>query len=278
MLPTLNASSVTVGNGQLILHILPLLLLAAYRVLPPVSVTTGEASKRSLGADVATGALLCVAMVKPTIAVPFLWLLFLVPGGRRPVLAAAGWYLLLTMFAGAFQAPTLGVLIRQWLAAGAPEVNHGGYGDLHDWLGGVHLDQWMLPASFALLGLHGAWVWRYRRGGRWLLLGVTAIVARVWSYHRLYDDVLIVLPLLVLFRHAVGRDRPAIAAPWVAMLFGVTLASLWMPGRWSFGPELWKFYAFQVWHVTMWAVVLAFLLWQAEWERKTDRRPSAALT
>lgn len=34
----------------------------------------------------------------------------------------------------------------------------------------------------------------------WLLLGVTAIVSRVWTYHRLYDDLLLMIPMIALYR------------------------------------------------------------------------------
>jgi hypothetical protein len=33
----------------------------------------------------------------------------------------------------------------------------------------------------------------------WLLIGVTAIVARFWTYHRPYDDLLMLLPAIALF-------------------------------------------------------------------------------
>jgi hypothetical protein len=41
----------------------------------------------------------------------------------------------------------------------------------------------------------------------WLLLGVTALVARFWTYHRWYDDLLILLPMIALFR--IAQQRPS---------------------------------------------------------------------
>ena len=54
----------------------------------------------------------------------------------------------------------------------------------------------------------GVWLYRHRRVDLWLQLGVIAVVARLWAYHRLYDDVLVVLALVALFRIATGVDGP----------------------------------------------------------------------
>ena len=40
----------------------------------------------------------------------------------------------------------------------------------------------------------------------WAQLGVSAIVARLWSYHRLYDDLLIVIPVIANYRTTVRGD------------------------------------------------------------------------
>jgi len=59
-----------------------------------------------------------------------------------------------------------------------------------------------------LLALLGAavWVHRYRRSDVWNLMGAMAIVARMGWYHRVYDDLLILLPVIALLR--IGT-RPA---------------------------------------------------------------------
>ena len=44
--------------------------------------------------------------------------------------------------------------------------------------------------SLILLGGLGAWVYRFRRVDVWLLIGVSAVIARLWTYHRTYDDLL----------------------------------------------------------------------------------------
>jgi hypothetical protein len=69
-------------------------------------------------------------------------------------------------------------------------------------LAALGLKPWNPAASVLALLLLGCWIYRYRRADLWLLLGVTAIVARLWVYHRSYDDMLIILPMITLFRIA----------------------------------------------------------------------------
>ncbi|WP_346289931.1 hypothetical protein [Sphaerothrix gracilis] len=41
-------------------------------------------------------------------------------------------------------------------------------------------------------------IYFYQQIDSWLLLGVSAIVARLWAYYLVYDDMLILLPIVVL--------------------------------------------------------------------------------
>jgi hypothetical protein len=80
--------------------------------------------------------------------------------------------------------------------------------------------------SLSMLGGLGAWVYRYRRVDLWILLGVSAVVARLWTYHRVYDDILLVLPTLALFRLAQRvRREEAGAAPHL-LCYGVLAAAV----------------------------------------------------
>jgi hypothetical protein len=62
------------------------------------------------------------------------------------------------------------------------------------------LARWNSPVSLAILLCLGAWIFCNRQADLWLLLAVTAIVARIWTYHRWYDDLLLLFPLIALFR------------------------------------------------------------------------------
>src|SRR3546814_1321292 len=77
-----------------------------------------------------------------------------------------------------------------------------GYGNLHFWLGQLGLRDWIFPASGLAFALHGLWAWRHREADLWVRIGVAAIVARLWAYHRVYEDLLLVLPLIALYRLA----------------------------------------------------------------------------
>lgn len=99
-----------------------------------------------------------------------------------------------------------------------------GYGNLQSWLGAMGLRSWIFPASALAFVLHGLWARRHREAALWTLIGVAAIVARIWAYHRVYDDLLLVLPLIALYRLA----RPEPSRGWAGALLllgGIALAA-----------------------------------------------------
>ena len=67
------ATSATIGNGQLIVHILPALLYSL----------TSPAHPSGWRQDVVSAALVVAALVSPTIAAPFFWIVLFVPGRLR---------------------------------------------------------------------------------------------------------------------------------------------------------------------------------------------------
>ena len=156
--------------------------------------------------DLIVALFIVIALVKPTLSIPFFWLLLFRPGRLRPALLVLTGYLALTVIAVAFQKFDLSGLLQAWImrsvAGAAREAAGGGYGSIHSWLAVFGLKQWNLVGSVLLLLLLGYWTYCYRHADLWLLLGVTAIVARVWVYHRSYDDVLMLFPMITLFRIA----------------------------------------------------------------------------
>lgn len=97
---------------------------------------------------------------------------------------------------------------------------------------------------------------------RWILMGVSALAARFWAYHRLYDDVLVVLPAVALFRIAErgwSADGSDVAAGiWLALLVLIML----VPARLGF--ENSRFVGlYNAGHALTWLAVLCFLLRQA---------------
>ena len=96
----------------------------------------------------------------------------------------------MTLFAATFQEAGLVSLFQQWMTHASNLCVSAGEANLHILLGYLGLQVYLLPASLLLLCLLGFWVYRYRHRDIWLLIGVSALIARFWSYHRWYDDLL----------------------------------------------------------------------------------------
>lgn len=246
----------TIGNGQLTVHIVPLLIVATLRLYRPA---------RGWRRDIAVALLFLLALAKPTVAAPFFWIVLFGPAGLTPALLIAVGYLLLTLFAGLFQTVSLAVSLCEWAARAvtvSAEVSvQLSHSNLHAWLTSHGLERWNLAASLVvLLGL-GLWVARYRRVDPWLQLGVTALVTRFLSYHGWYDDLLLLLAMVALIRtvkvsSATARQRAA-AGLLLALLLVVMLA----PGGQYLLPRPWT----RVWmaaSASIWGAVLAFLVWR----------------
>ena len=147
--------------------------------------------------------------------------------------------------------------------------SYRGYANLYAWLGDLDLQAWAFPAALCVfLGL-GIWCFRHRHTDLWLQLGVVALVARLWIYHRLYDDLLIILPMMALLRVAkegvssANRDLQAgvlIFLSWGALLIPGTLYRLPSPLG----------LPFRIVQIVIWILMLVFLILQAEKIRKIN--------
>lgn len=269
LLLSMHATSIAVGNGQLILHLLPMLITSVILL-------------RHEGAwhlDILAAMLMVAALVSPAITAPFFWLVLFVPDGKRPALLVVLGYGLLTLLAASFQAASVLSLSTQWLEmsqdGAAREAVKGGYANLHSWLAACELQEWNRTASLFALGALGVWVYRHRQVDRWILLGISAIVARTWTYHRVYDDVLMLLPTIALFRLA-KRGTSANGADLIA---GVLCAASVMTGflpasRFLAFPAPWP-WLFQIGQGFVWLVMGIFLVQQASRERSVRVADSA---
>jgi hypothetical protein len=213
--------------------------------------------------ELAGCALILLGFVKPTISAPFFWLAVFVPQSLRPALWIVAGYFGLSLIAISVQEGGLISLLQQWGSIGLAPVTQGAprwsYGNLHSL--GVVLGhaKWVTTASLLLLAGHGLWAYRYRRGDLWLLLGVTALVARFCTYHAIYDDVLVLLPMVALFRLA--KQSPAADGSDViaGVLFAVMALAMLAPARIQLWPAPWG-PLFTVGRPAVWIVVLIFLL------------------
>jgi hypothetical protein len=211
----------TVGNGQLVIHIMPMMIAGILLIRS----RAGNWTK-----DLLCSSLFLAALAKPIISAPFFWIVIFSAGSFRPASLICIGYIALTLFAATFQGAGLVSLFQQWMTHASHLSVSAGEANLHILLGYLGLQVYLLPASLLLLCLLGFWVYRYRHRDIWLLIGVSALIARFWSYHRWYDDLLVLLPMVTLFRiaksdfYALRMDLPA------GVLLGVTLLFMLAPG------------------------------------------------
>jgi hypothetical protein len=256
MVLSMNAVGVTVGNGQLSIHVVTALAAGLLLLRRP---DAGWSS------DLAAAALLLFAAIKPTLTVPFVWVVLVTTRRVRPLALTAVGYILLTLLAAQFQPEPAHVLVRQWLAQDSP-VFGTGYGDVQSLLALLGRDSWAMPLAALLLSALGVWTWRHRHADVWILIGVAALVARFWMYHRVYDDVLILLPMVALFRIAVGHSPDVTqhaTRAYAGTLLGIAIVAMLAPARLETAstPLNWLFIGG---HVAVWLVMLAFLAAAAE--------------
>jgi hypothetical protein len=248
------ATGATIGNGQLIVHILPCLVAGL------LFLAQGEAQWRS---DLLGACLIILALLKPSVSAPFFWIVLFVPGRLRPSLLVVCGYVGVTLLAGAFQEFSLFDLMHRWMMNSREVLAHGAvpysHSNLHSWSTWLGLGKWYPAGSFLLLIALGVWVYFYRKAELWLLIGVTALVTRFSTYHAWYDDVLISLPAITLFRIALSGKLKE-EYHWAAgFLLAITLLFMIAPGGLFLFPRPWNM-MYVAGQTLIWMTVLVFLL------------------
>lgn len=227
------ATGATIGNGQLIVHTLPV-LVAGILLL--------RQKGNGWSKDLKISFLMIVSLVKPSIAAPFFWIVLFAPGTLRPAALTCLGYAILTFFAGSFQDAGTFVLLQEWLAKGSQlaVTSKHGTANVHIWLAALGLGTWILPVSLVLFLALGFWTYHHRRVDLWLLMGITAIIARYWSHHHWYDDLLILLPMVALFRAAKRGSSPSGTKVLAGGLLAIMLMAMMAPGGLYFFPPPWN--------------------------------------
>jgi len=223
---------VTLGNGQLGILTLTAMLAGVFLL------ERGGAPRWRR--DLVVAALLVFALLKPSLTAPFLLLVVFRPRRLRPTVFVVLGYAALTWLAMAFRSRTLFVEFAALVDVSSQVVVRTGHAHLPLWLATLGLGAWNgLASLLVLLGL-AFWVARNRSAGLWPMLAVIAIVGRLASYHGVYDDSLILLAIVALFR--IARDaarsgeRDVVAElvlllVCVPLLLPVTMATRGLP--WS---------------------------------------------
>jgi len=245
------ATGVAVGNGQLVPILIPMLCTA-------VLLTTGK-RKLDWRSESAIVLLMLTSLVHPPTAAPFFLIVLIVAPRLRPALLVALGYLLLTILASSFQAEELPALANSWVINLTAGKEPSGYADVHYGLWLLGLGKWIYPASGLMITGLAIWIFTHRRADPWLLLGVTAIVARLWTYHGVYDDMLLIIPMVTLFRIA-GREAERNEDIVATVLLGANVAVAMLPVRMHFFWEPPWPAVFGWAHVAVWVPTLLFLL------------------
>ena len=219
-------TSVSIGVGQLVVHTVPPLVTGLIVMRHPRS---------SWQRDLLGTLLLLVAMVKPILSIPFFWFVCFVYRRWRPLIMFIVGYTILAMVAILYQSGNLLSLHFAWLAHAGAYLETKGHANLHVWLEAAGYSDWMLPGSILMLMILGIWMAYYRQADLWVLMGVTALVARFWTDHQMYDDLLLWIPMIGLLRLAYKLLDITLSV-LAALLFGLNWLALMAPARFINAP------------------------------------------
>ncbi len=225
--------------------------------------------------DLFAATLLLSALVKPTLSVPFFWIVCVLPGRLRPMIFVVLGYGILSILASTFQGAGLLTLTGEWLGQAGSEVTvMEGNANIHKWLALAGLEPLMMPASLIILAGHGLWTFRNREGDFWTVMGVAAIVSRLWIHHRLYDDLLMLIPMISLFRVAATRPRLDYSHIVAGILLALTWAMMHVP-TWAFYDLSDRFTVLlEIGQSFLWLGVLVFFVLHARRRKKDVAHPS----
>lgn len=256
------ATGATIGNGQLAVHIIPCLICGILILYKPST---------SWWEELLAITLTLFALVKPSISAPFILLFLFLPSKKiRPLFLVGSGYIGLTLFASVFQNANAMELIESWLQQATQGSIYGAtyrsVNNIHQWLSIFNLETTVyVIVSLIMLSLAGLWIYQHQRCDPWLLMGIVAFVARFWTYHGWYDDLLILLPAIALWRIAKSKTKSIKICVISAILFASILLTVLAPGGLYLFPSPWK-EVYTTIQMMVWGIVFSFLLWQARLE------------
>lgn len=252
MITSMTSTNVTIGNGQLGIHVLPMLLCGLLMF---------HRGQNSSFIILFGSVLILFCLVKPSISIPFSLILFRNREGLLQVVFIVIIYSFFTFFAASFQEIGLLKLVENWLLIAKREGINAkfGYANLHQWMAAIGLGDWITHASLSMLGLLCWLLYRYRDKDIWLLMGITAIISRIWTYHALYDDILILIPMITLFRITKQGADDKEEGIKAGILLAICWFSVLAPSRLLNSPPPWDL-LFKTVQPSVWMAVLIFHL------------------
>ncbi|HWM94590.1 MAG TPA: glycosyltransferase family 87 protein [Thermoanaerobaculia bacterium] len=220
----------------------------------------GTLLARRTGRKALAGLLFALSLVKPTLTAPFFWLLLATSPVSGFVAVVA--YGVVTLAASAFQPGPLTQVLTGWIDNGHLHVARG-YGNVADWASALGHPGWGLPLAFAMLAALGVWVLRHRHTDVWILLGVSAFVARFFTYHYHPDDLLMIVPMIALLRLASDESIPSGVRRASAAVFTLAAFAQLVPTRYftDFGARVAG--AAEGLQVAVWLAAVSVLVWAA---------------
>jgi hypothetical protein len=254
--------------GQLGVHVVALVVSGAFLLFR---------ARPRWWIDVVVAAMLACSLVKPTISVPLVAVVLIVSKRARPVALVVLAYAALTLVAASAQPSDLVTLVRDWhQRAGVRVPFEFGVINLHLLLWWAGLGSWMTPVSLLVLTVASAWTWLRRDARPWILLGVGAILTRVWAHSTPFDDAFLLIPTIALFKIAFGPGSLSPARIGAGWLFAAAWAALLTPtwALFQFKPVAWAIHGI---HAVFWTMVLVFLVGIVERDR-VHLRENAPIT
>jgi hypothetical protein len=178
------------------------------------------------GRSATAGLMLALAAAKPHMSAPFGALLLM--RGRWKGLATLLAYLVVSSAVVCFQVGESPWKMFGQLGRGVSDYAPDAHLGILDPLKLLGLPASVIISTGLLLGgaITAGLVWRFRERPTGHLMAIAAVVGQLWTYHRRYDEVVIVLLLVALGRLAV-EQRTRIA--WTG--FVIVGLSLWLPHR-----------------------------------------------
>jgi hypothetical protein len=218
------AASYPLQSAVFLGHVLPFMVIALAAGAAAILL-----SRTSVSADIAAAACLALSLSKPTLAPPLVAAILISAWRWRPTVLTAAFYGTAAVAASLAHGGNPITLHLSWLRANNQRSVDDELGsalpNVHGWLDSIGFGPWGPLAALVILAAFCAWAMQRRSVDVWVLLGIAAVVARLWSYHRPYDDAVLFLAALALMRLAHGPKTMRRAAAHV-LLAGTCLALL----------------------------------------------------